>query len=77
MLNSKEEEISYAKNPSRPAQNVSADEFAWQTVKQETGREDRLIIHSEEDYIQKKSKHSCTNLNSHDQDPLHCHPTFF
>jgi hypothetical protein len=30
------ERNSYAKNPSRPAQNVSADKFAWQTIKEET-----------------------------------------
>ncbi len=56
MLNSKEEEISYAKNPSRPAQNVSADEFAWQTVKQETGREDRLIIQKKKKKITYKKR---------------------
>jgi len=36
---SQRERNSYAKNPSRPAQNVSADKFAWQTIKEETGRE--------------------------------------
>jgi len=33
-----EEENSYAKKPSRPAQNDSGDEFVWQRIKQETGR---------------------------------------
>jgi hypothetical protein len=64
MLNSKEEEISYAKNPSRPAQNVSADEFAWQTVKQETGREDRLIIQKKKKKITYKKKNRKASIHA-------------
>ena len=31
---------SYAKKPSRPEQNVSASTFAWQIVRQQTGRQE-------------------------------------
>ena len=51
--------ISYAKNPSRPAQRKSLDELAREIIKIKTGREVQLI-QKKNMYVQIKIKNSCT-----------------